>query len=503
MAKDITVTLPDGRKHTYEGVPDNVTQEQAQARAAQEFGVRSAPKPVVSNERTISDQIRTLPQDMARQLALTGRNIVTGATAIPGIFADATMAGYNLLTGGNQQMPTEALQAAMTRMGVPEAQTGLERGLGMLQSAAVGAKVPMPRVGPQAPANFQRAPTNLETEFAATQPAGYVVPPSTLKPTASNVAMESLGGKIATAQTASLRNQEVTNRLASQSVGLSPNQPLTKNALKQIREQAGQAYENLGKSGQIQPDLDFYSDLARIRSNITQIQRDFPKANIAAGDEIADLVKSLQEPGFNARSGLAYIKELRKSATSNLLKTDDPAKRSLGTAQQQAADALEDMIERQLAQTGNQSLVDEFRAARQLIAKTYTVQNALETTGNVNAAKLAQLLRKDRPLSPELTIAARFAGAFPKAAAMPERVAGPGVSALDAAMAAGGGAAGLAFQSPTTAATMVALPFARYGARNLALSRALQQSLLRPSRNLPRGSIGAAYGATGAQQEQE
>lgn len=38
MAKNITVTLPDGRKHTYEGVPDNVTQEQAQARAAEEFG---------------------------------------------------------------------------------------------------------------------------------------------------------------------------------------------------------------------------------------------------------------------------------------------------------------------------------------------------------------------------------------------------------------------------------------------------------------------------------
>lgn len=40
MPKNITVTLPDGRTHTYEDVPDNVTQEQAQARAAQEFGSR-------------------------------------------------------------------------------------------------------------------------------------------------------------------------------------------------------------------------------------------------------------------------------------------------------------------------------------------------------------------------------------------------------------------------------------------------------------------------------
>jgi hypothetical protein len=42
MPKNITITLPDGRKHTYEDVPDNVTQEQAQSRAAQEF----APRPI-------------------------------------------------------------------------------------------------------------------------------------------------------------------------------------------------------------------------------------------------------------------------------------------------------------------------------------------------------------------------------------------------------------------------------------------------------------------------
>jgi hypothetical protein len=485
---------------------NKTTGERIVYRGGQWVPLETASRPVTAaqqpRDRSLGEQVRTLPQDMARQLALTGRNIVTGVTGLPGMAADATMAGYNLLTGGNQQMPSEALQGLMTRMGVPEPQTGLERGLGMLQSAAVGGKTPMPKIGPQAPANFRRAPTNLETEFAATQPAGYVVPPSTIKPTAGNVALESVGGKIATAQTASLRNQEVTNRLAARAVGLSPNQPLTVNALEQVRKKGGQAYENLGKSGRIQPDLDFYADLSRIRSNIAQIQRDFPKANVAAGDEIDDLVKSLQEPGFNARSGLAYIKELRKSATSNLLKNDDPAKLSLGTAQQRAANAIEDMIERQLAQTGNQSLVDEFRAARQLIAKTYTVQNALETTGNVNAAKLAQLLRKDRPLSPELTTAARFAGAFPRAAVVPERIGGPGVSALDATMAGAGGALGLALQSPKTAAAALAFPFARYGARNLALSKALQRGLLKQPRGLPPGVPGAVAGAM-ANMEQE
>jgi hypothetical protein len=490
-------------KYKIEGkIYNAATEEEAYAQAYPQNGaskVSAAPR-----NRTLGEQVQTLPQDLARQLALTGRNVATGLTAIPGMAADATMAGYNLLTGSNQQMPTQALQEAMTRAGVPEPQTGLERNLGMVQSAMAGSRVPLPQFGTQAPANFQRAPTNVEREFATTRDAGYVVPPSTIKPTMGNVAVESLGGKIATAQTASLRNQEVTNRLASQSVGLSPNQPLTPAALKNLRETAGQAYQRLGNVGRITPDLDFYADISRIRSGIAQIQRDFPKADIGAGDKIDDLVKSLQRPGFDSKSGLEYIKELRKSAVGNLTGQNaaDPANRSLGTAQQKAADALEDMIERQLSQTGNQSLVDEFRAARQLIAKTYTVQNALETTGNVNASKLAALLRKDKPLSPELTTAARFAGAFPKAAAMPERVAGPGVSALDAGVAGAGGALGLALQSPQTAAAALAFPFARYGARRLALSKALQKGLLKPSRTLPRGSAGAVAGAmAGMEQE--
>ena len=453
--------------------------------------------------RTLGEQVRTLPQDLARQLALTGRNVVTGATAIPGMAADATMAGYNLLTGSNQQMPTQALQGAMTQAGVPEAQTGLERGLGVVQSAMAGAKVPLPQMGAQAPANFQRAPTNVEREFAATRGAGYVVPPSTIKPTMGNVAVESLGGKIATAQTASLRNQEVTNKLASQSVGLSPNQPLTKNALKDVREKAGQVYEQVANIGRVVPDTDFFTEIAKIRAKSSLIKKDFPDASLAAADKIDDLVKSLARPEFDSRSGLEYIKNFREQATDNLIGPNVTSNsRALGKAQRQAADALEDLLGRQVAQSGNSQLMREFDEARRLIAKTYTVQNALETTGNVNASKLAALLRKDKPLSPELTMAARFAGAFPKAAAMPERVAGPGVSALDAGVAGAGGALGLALQSPQTAFAALAFPFARYGARNIALSEALQRSLLRPSRGLPRGAVGFGAGAV-AQNEQE
>lgn len=451
--------------------------------------------------RSLADQLRTLPQDMLRQGGLTARNVVTGLTGIPGMAADAAMAGYNLATGSQQQMPSEALQQTMTRMGLPEAETGLERGLGMAQSAIAGARVPMPQVGRQAPANFKPAPTVAEREFSRAQGAGYVVPPASVRPNVGNVALESIGGKAAMQQLSSGRNQEVTNALAAKSVGLSQNQPITQTALREIRNQAGDVYKSIKAAGRITPDEQYFNDLAALRQSTAQIAQDFPNANIGSAQEIDELVKSLAQGSFDAKSAIEYIKQLRKAATGHLSGANaaDPSKQSLGMAQRDAAAALEEMVARHLQQTGNPQLARQFDEARRTIAKTYTIEGALETTGNVNAAKLAALLRKGKPLSPELEQAARFAGAFPKAAAVPEKSGSPGVSALDFAMTAGG-AVTLPFvgQDPYMA---LAYPALRYGARNVALSKALQKGLTKPARQLPRGTFGAAAGAYGAGQE--
>jgi len=359
----------------------------------------------------------------------------------------------------------------------------------------------MPQVGRQAPANFKRAPTVAEREFSNAQKAGYVVPPASVKPSVGNVALESVGGKAAVQQLASGRNQEVTNALAARSVGLSENQPLTQAALRDIRSRAGDVYKNIKAAGRITPDEQYFDDLAALRQSTAQIAQDFPDANIGSAQEIDNLVKSLAQGSFDAKSAIEYIKQLRKAATGHLSGANaaDPAKQSLGMAQRDAAAALEEMVGRHLQQTGNSQLARQFDEARRLIAKTYTVEGALETTGNVNASKLAALLRKGKPLSPELEQAARFAGAFPKAAGVPERAGSPGVSALDFAMTAGG-AVTLPFigQDPYFALTYPAL---RYGARNAALSKALQQGLTKPPRQLPRGAAGAAAGAYGAGQE--
>ena len=65
-----------------------------------------APTAPTDRARSLADQLRTLPQDMLRQGGLAARNVVTGLTGIPGMAADAAMAGYNLATGSQQQMPS-------------------------------------------------------------------------------------------------------------------------------------------------------------------------------------------------------------------------------------------------------------------------------------------------------------------------------------------------------------------------------------------------------------
>jgi hypothetical protein len=110
----------------------------------------------------------------------------------------------------------------------------------------------------------------------------------------------------------------------------------------------------------------------------------------------------------------------------------DPKLKTLAAAQQKAAAAIEDMVERHLEANGQPDLASAWDGARVHIAKTYSVQNALDGAGHVDATKLGKQLIKGKPLSGELETAANFANAFPKAArVLPGKESMPGMSPLD------------------------------------------------------------------------
>jgi hypothetical protein len=243
---------------------------------------------------------------------------------------------------------------------------------------------------------------------------GYVIPPTQANPSMLNRVMEGVAGKISTAQNASARNQQITNRLAAKSLGLAEDTAITPQVLADLRTTAGNAYTNLGLAGQVITDKSYINALDDIAKPFVVAAKGFPDA---PPSPVLNLVQSLKSPSFDATAAIEKVKQLRTAA--------DDAFRSGNTdiarASKSAATAIENALEGHLSKTGQGDLLAKFRDARQLIAKTYSVEKAANpATGTIDAKKLAAQLQRGKPLSAELKDIAQFSQSFPKASQTPE-----------------------------------------------------------------------------------
>jgi hypothetical protein len=275
-----------------------------------------------------------------------------------------------------------------------------------------------------------------------------------------NKILESIGGKVATAQDAAVRNQGVFNSAGKSSLGLSQDAALTQEGLSALRAEAGDVYGMLKGAGQITTDAKYASDLARVASKFSGASKDFPEL---AKSEVTDLVAGASKKGFSSDSAVDLLSILRDKADKAYAGGD----KGLGKAYKEVSKALEDVIERNLEAAGNADLMSKFKDARQLIAKTYSVENAFNpSTGNVVGTKLAAQLAKKKPLSGDLLTAARFAQAFPKAS---QAVTDSG-AVRNTDVILGAGASALSREP-----TYLLYPFARQAARSFLLSNQGQQ----------------------------
>lgn len=318
-----------------------------------------------------------------------------------------------------------------------------------------------------------------DATLQAGREAGYVVPPRMVQEQgAGGKVLEALGGKIKTEQLASNKNQVVTNALARKALGVADDTPITPEVLQGIRSQAGQAYEALRGAGTITADRQFTSDLARIMQKYQGAAKDFPEL---AKNEIGEIVESISKPQFSADSAIDAISILRDKAASAFSKGD----KGIGSAYRQTSRALEDAIERNLIERGSAETVRAFQAARRVIAKTYSVEKALESGGNISAQKLAAQLKKGKPLTDELRLIGEFAGNFPKASQTAAKV--EPVSVLDLFSVGGLGAMG--------AGPASVIPLMRPAARSVVLSQPYQQMMANPDYSVSPLLRGAARGS--------
>jgi hypothetical protein len=321
--------------------------------------------------------------------------------------------------------------------------------------------------GPQASKGIQEAAKDVIQ-------SGYTIPPSQVKPSFVNRVIEGIAGKATTAQNASFINQQVTNKLTAKALGLSEDTVISPELLKTIRTDAGQAYENLRLSGRVKTSPKFVQALDNIEPyrDAKAASADFvsPEAK-----PIIDVIDSLKTSSFDVKSAVSKINLLRDNADEAFKQ----GKSLLGRANKDASEVLENTIENYLANSKQTELLDKFRQARQTIAKTYSIESALNPkTGTIDAIKMANQLRNKKPLTGELKEIGEFGAAFPKAA---QSVEGMGsltqISPIDVYASLGLGSAGAYAGDAQTGALGVAAGLIRPAFRSAALSRPIQQGL--------------------------
>ena len=449
--------------------------------------------------REIKNPRESLSPENLRSAAL--RAPVKAITAIPGMFADATAAAYNLVRpqttsdlispgSGDMRMPSQVFEEqVLNRFTRPP--EGLGKAAEAVSSAMLGARLPMPQVA-QAPKGFAPPGQLLRNQtLAQAQKEGYVVPPGSSNPTIANRMLEGISGKLKLQQEAAIRNQPVSNRVMAESIGQSADAPLTQGALNVVRSQAVQAgYAPLRNLGTIRADKKYLDALDEITAAAKGASRSFP--GMRPSQQVDDVVGALKQKQFDSGDAVDAISHLRSLS-------DDAygsGEKTLGKAYKSASKALEEMIERDLEKLARQvdnpdgktaaELLKNFRSARTQIAKTYTAGKSLvEETGNFDPRKVAAELAKGKPLTGGQRTVGAFTRAFPKASRLMDE-SYPAISPLDAygsVIAAGA----------TDSLAPLGLPLTRVGIREYLLSQAGQARAI-PQAFTPRETLGA-YGA--------
>lgn len=303
------------------------------------------------------------------------------------------------------------------------------------------------------------------------QGSGYVVPPSDVNPSKLSI-LESTSGKAATRQKASAINAPVTQELIKKDLGIPVSSELTTDSIRAVRQQAGNVYETAKSLGTFTVDEALKKDIANITKETSPLGQEIPELVNKDIKPIADAI--IKNKTLSAETTVDAISELRARANDAYRAGNNSYGRSL----KKIADALEGLIERHIDPKTMPEFLDQFRNARQLIAKTYTAEKAINSASSPSQV-LGRELMKGAPLSGGMRQAAEFANEFPKAVLKPEAVGSPNVSKVGAMASAllgwGGGVAGGA---PGAVGLGILPQVAPAAARSIMFSGPYQASLL-------------------------
>lgn len=393
----------------------------------------------------------------AQQAAtLPGRMVQGGATA----GALGTVTGFASGEGGLQERGENAAKVGLASAAFGTAAPAVIEGAGALGKTA--GRILVSGSGTTQAAKDARR-------------AGYVIPPNMAQtnPSVASKAMSGWGGKIKTQQAASQKNQEITNALAAKELGINPKTQLSKAVFNDVRARAGQAYGGISQAmPRTSTDLTYEAGVQTLGNRMSEAAQEFP--GLVKNKEVESLVSELSnKDSFSTKAAIQLVRSLRAKSSTNFKAFDNPERLALASSQREAANLLDDLIERRLAEIGKPNLSKQYKDARQLIAKSHDIEDATNlATGEVSARDIAKLVERGRPLTGGLETIAKAAGAFPKAFQDASTFGGTeGHSVLDVLGTVGSVAAG----HPEIAGALVLRP----AARGVVLSNPYQNMIVR------------------------
>lgn len=240
--------------------------------------------------------------------------------------------------------------------------------------------------------------------------AGYSMPPAQANPSLPNQILEGLSGGAKTEQAMSRANEGIPTQAAKDVLGLPKSATLSSDLLDNFRAKQYQTgYVPVKSIPQFTADAQFQADVAALKP---AIDKEIPEL---ANGQIDSLIAGLSKPGFSGSTAVDLTRRLRSDASKNFKAFDSPEKQALAQAQRDASNAIEGLIERNLAATGDQAKLTAFQQARQKIAQAHSVEDAL-VGEKVAAKELFKQYDKGKPLAPELKTAAQFFEKFPGSA---------------------------------------------------------------------------------------
>lgn len=381
-------------------------------------------------------------------------------TAITQMAPKTVALAQNVGTGGATSAITSAAQQQVTLGNINPAQ--------MMNEAVAGGLLTVPTATvsglttPRRPANLTQAQLVAERAIAE----GATLPPTQVNPSMLNRIIEGISGKQQTSQIASVKNQQLVNEQARKALNLALDVEITPQVLQQFRAERGLAYDALRANPSYYADKQFFADLNKETARLQ---------NMKSLDVSAELklLNNLKQMNFNGDELVESIKRLRDNAQTNSSPLANARDKDLGRAQKFAAQQLEALAERNLTNFNQPDVMANFKQARQDIAKSYTIEKALNaTTGNVSGADLGNLARIGKIVPAELQTLANAAGAYPTAFQNVARIGSvPGFSPLDIGTA---GVASAAAGNPSVMLSAATRPTLR----SLAVSPMYQRNML-------------------------